>query len=92
MNLIKEYSEFSPKQELVDQYRKLLDDKYEVIYDKNSGYKMVLVDERLYYLGGPYVSKGRLSARMYFDLTYDEKFHEPSMRRAIKDWIDDNSK
>jgi hypothetical protein len=53
---------------------------------------MVLVDERLYYLGGPYSNKSRLSARMYFDLTYDEKFHEPSLRRAIKDWIDYNSK
>jgi hypothetical protein len=53
---------------------------------------MVLIDDRLYYLAGPYVNKGRLSARMYFDLTYDEKFHEPSMRRAIKDWIDYNSK
>ena len=90
--IIKEYSEFSPKEDLVSQYRELIDEKYEVINDKSTGYKMVLVDERLYYLGGPYVSKGRLSARMYFDLTYDEKFHEPSMRRAIKDWIDDNSK
>jgi len=92
MNIIKEYSEFLPKDDLVNEYRKMIDGRYQVINDKSTGYKMVLVDERLYYLGGPYVNKSRLSARMYFDLTYDEKFHEPSMRRAIKDWIDDNSK
>lgn len=92
MLIIKEYSEFQPKEDLVTQYRKMIDEKYEVINDKITGYKMLLVDDRLYYLGGPYSNKSRLSARMYFDLTYDEKLHEPSLRRAIKDWIDYNSK
>lgn len=88
---LKEYSDFTPNQNLVQDYRKIIDEKYKVIIDKTSGYKIVLIDDRLYYLSGPYGYKNKLVNKMFFDMTYDKDFHEPSLRKSIKDWIDENS-
>jgi len=92
MRLITEYSEFLPKDDLVDKYYKQIGDKYEVITDNISGYKLVLIDERIYYLNGPYGFKSKIINRIFFDMSYDSDIHQPSLRRAIKDWVDNNSK
>ena len=92
MKFIEEYSEYEPQDKLVDEYRTIIDDKYKVIKDSSTPHRMVLVDDRLYYLSGPYGYKSKLVNKMFFDLTYDTSFHEPSLRKAIKNWIDDNSK
>ena len=92
MKFIDDYSDFLPQQDLVDHYRDSINKNYQVIDDKSSGYKMVLIDDRLYYLSGPYGYKNKLVNKMFFDMTYDKDFHDPSLRKAIKDWVDDNSK
>ena len=53
MKFIEEYSEYAPQTNLVDEYRKIIDDEYKVIKDSSTPYNMVLVDDRLYYLSGP---------------------------------------
>jgi len=92
MNIIKEFSEFQPKEELVKKYFSQIEEKYQIIKDSMSGHKIVLIDEKIYYLSGPFGNKKRLTNRIYFDITYDADFHEPSLRKAIKDWVDINSK
>jgi hypothetical protein len=89
---LKEYSDFLPEEKLTQEYRILIDKNYQVIDDKSSGYKIVLIDDRLYYLSGPYGYKNKLVNKIFFDMNYDREYHEPSLRKAIKDWIDDNSK
>ena len=92
MRFIKDYSDYEPNNKLVDEYYQLLKNKYEVISDKSTPHKMVLIDDRLYYLSGPYGYKSKLVNKIFFELTDDQSFHEPSLRKAIKNWIDDNSK
>jgi hypothetical protein len=91
MKFLNEYKDFEPAADLVEKYRKEIEEKYKVIDDKTSGYKLVLIDDRIYYLNGPYGYKSKVVNRIFFDMSYDSSLHEPSLRRAIKDWVDYNS-
>jgi hypothetical protein len=92
MKFLNEYTDFEPRQDLVEKYREEIEKKYEVISDNNTEYKLVLIDDRIYYLNGPYGFKSKVVNRIFFDMSYDNDIHEPSLRKAIKDWVDYNSK
>jgi hypothetical protein len=92
MKFLNEYTDFEPRQDLVEKYREEIEKKYEFISDNNTEYKLVLIDDRIYYLNGPYGFKSKVVNRIFFDMSYDNDIHEPSLRKAIKDWVDYNSK
>jgi hypothetical protein len=91
MNIIKEFSEYFPKKDLVSKYKEEISDKYEVIFDKMSGYKLVLIDDKIHYLTGPFRYKNKLMNRIYFDLNDSGTYHEASLRKAIKEWVSENT-
>lgn len=91
MKFIDDYSDFLPQEDIVSDYKDLVDKKYQIIDDESSGYKVVLIDDRLYYLTGPFGFKSKLANRIYFDMSSEKEYHEPSLRKAIKEWIVTNS-
>ena len=92
MKFLNEYADFEPRQDLVEKYREEIEQNYKVITDNNTEYKLVLIDDRIYYLSGPYGSKSNVVNRIFFDMSYGNDIHKPSLRKAIKDWFNDNSK
>ena len=59
--------------------------------------KTIEVSGKNQYLSGPILVKSRLVDKLFYDIKYDadEKgsvIHEPSLRKAIKIWIDKHSK
>ena len=89
---IDKFEEYKPKISKVSEYRKLINRSFSSQLDTYSGQKIVIVDDKVNYLTGPFTNKSRLLARMFWDIEQPADIHEPSMRRAIKDWIEDNSK
>jgi hypothetical protein len=92
MTHLKEYSEFRPDRVEVDKWRRKVEDQYEV--KEFNGERMVLVDDKINFLTGPFANKKRVVNRIFNELSYDlshERLHVPSLRKAIKDWVDDQS-
>jgi hypothetical protein len=91
MKFLENYSDYQPQNNLVDEYLKIISSKYKSKSSPYVPHKYVEVDDRMHYLSGNFKNKGRLIDKIFFDLTYDNEFHKPSLRKAIKIWIDDNS-
>ena len=93
MKHISQFSEWKPIPEIVKDYLDILYKNYQVKDFQN--YKIVLIDDKIYYFSGPFVNKGNLTNKIFSEV-YDKYLlhssHEPSLRRAIKNWIDSNSK
>ena len=92
MRHLSKYAEWKPIPELVKDYEDLIYQKYN-IKDYNDN-RIIVVDDKIHYLTGPFVNKGNLTNIMYHDISEEiiHSSHEPSLRRAIKNWIDENSK
>jgi len=78
----------------INNWIKYLDENYPVSIFRNM--KTIQVSDKTQYLSEPFLTKSRLKNKLFLDIKYnaDEKgsvIHEPSLRRAIKDWIDKNS-
>lgn len=93
MKHISQFSEWKPISEIVRDYEDILYKNYQVKDYEN--YKIVLIDDKIYYLSGPFSNKGNLTNKIFHEV-YDKYLlhssHEPSLRRAIKKWIDSNTK
>jgi hypothetical protein len=92
MRHLSKYAEWKPIPELVKDYEDLIYQKYN-IKDYNDN-RIIVVDDKIHYLTGPFVNKGNLTNIIYHVVMGNmiHSSHEPSLRRAIKNWIDENSK
>ena len=93
MRHISNFNDWKPIPELVSEYEDILYKNFEIKNFENQ--KIILIDDKMYYLSGPFSNKGNLTNKIYHQV-YDKYLlhssHEPSLRRAIKNWIDSNSK
>jgi len=90
MKYIKEFNEYQPDESSVTDLEKYLNVRYEI--KDFRGDKLILIDDKPYYLTGFQFNKGRLTDKIYYDVTSEVvDLHEPSLRKAIKNWIDKNS-
>jgi hypothetical protein len=83
-----------PLEDQVQNWIQYLDDNYPISIFRNM--KTIEVSGKNQYLSGPILVKSRLVDKLFYDIKYDadEKgsvIHEPSLRKAIKIWIDKNS-
>jgi hypothetical protein len=84
-----------PLEDQVQNWVQYLDDNYPISIFQNM--KTIEVSGKNQYLSGPILVKSRLVDKLFYDIKYDadEKgsvIHEPSLRKAIKIWIDTHSK
>lgn len=91
MKYIKEFNEYEPDQESVLEWEKYLDQNYQI--EDFRGDKLIVIDDKPLYITGSLFNKGRLTDKIFNDISYKEglEIHEPSLRRAIKNWIDGHS-
>jgi hypothetical protein len=83
-----------PLDEQVKNWIQYLDDNYPVSIFRNM--KTIQVSGKTQYLSEPLLVKSRLVDKLFLDIKYDADengsvVHEPSLRKAIKTWIDKNS-
>ena len=87
MKYIKEFNEYQPDESSVRDLEKYLDVRYEI--KDFRGDKLIVIDDKPYFLTGFQFNKGRLTDKIFYDVTSEVMdLHEPSLRRAIKNWID----
>lgn len=88
MRYLESFSDRYPIDSEVSMWQTYLDDNYNRFSETEFG-KMVAVDDKSYFLK----DKSQLTDRIFFDVknTVKGKLHEPSLRRAIKNWIDRNN-
>lgn len=90
MKYIKEFNEYEPDESSVRDLEKYLDVRYEI--KDFRGDKLIVIDDKPYYLSGFQFNKGRLTDKIFYDITSEVMdLHEPSLRKAIKNWIDKHS-
>jgi hypothetical protein len=92
--LDKHPSSYEPRDKEVEDIIKVLDEKYQVKIDRKMSY--IIIDDKAYYLSGFLFNKSRLVNKIFLDMMYHfeeigRQTHEPSLRRAIKSWVDLNS-
>jgi hypothetical protein len=94
MKYLVEYSKYEPKLEDIDQFKKLIKEKFPIKKDKG-GDKYIIWDEKPNWLTNnqkdKQINKTLLRKRIFNSLD-KEGIHKPSLNKAIKDWFDENSK
>jgi len=71
-----------------------LDKRYKIIIINDEQYgelKSIIIDEKNYYLSKPLVNKSRLRTKIFFAIKSEmeeSRIHVPSLKKAIKIWID----
>ena len=91
MKYLKEFNEYKPDIDSVEKWVSFLDDKYKIQNIDDS--RFIMIDDKPYHLKGFLFNKGKLTDRIFWDIKYESeengsKIHEPSLRKAIKNWID----
>ena len=92
MRHLLEYNEFRPDPVEVAKWRQLVDSEYTV--SDFQGEKIVVVDDKMNFLTGNFVNKKRLVGRIYNDISGKHshiRLHTPSLRKAVKDWVDSHA-
>ena len=91
MKLIMEFDKWKPDQDQVEFWGKYLDMHYPV--KEYQGMKIILIDEKIHYLSDPLLNKKWTVTKIVSDIKheFDGEIHEPSLRRAIKFWIDSHN-
>lgn len=88
MKFLLEYSQYEPQKDLVKDYYLLINDKYKIYYHEEN--KFISIDDKNYFIKGWLYNKGVVTNKIYNDMSNDiEDLHEPSLRKAIKEWLDD---
>ena len=98
--LDKHPSSYEPRDEEVKDIIEILNDRYQVKVGKPYRGKKtsyISIDYKVYYLSGFLFNKSRIVNKMFIDMVHyfeetGRKIHEPSLRKAIKTWVDMNSK
>ena len=83
--------DYTPDDNSVNSWLEYLNNKYEVKSDNDISY--ITIDYKTYYISGPLFNKQRVTQKIFLDITEDEslsgsKIHIPSLRKAIKKWLD----
>jgi len=79
----------------VNKWMEFLDKRYPISDFRNM--KTIQIEDKMRFLSGSFLTKKRLTDQIFYDITTDEEMqgsviHEPSLRKAIKEWIDKHSK
>ena len=91
MKYLKEFNEYQPDSQEVPKWIEYIENNYQI--EEYRGEKLIILDDKPFYLTGFLFDKGRLTNKLYFDIlsNNDSDIHVPSLRKAIKIWIDSNS-
>lgn len=88
--IIKEFNEFEPESSEVEKWEEIIKDNYPIYTWKEDKY--ISISDKTYFLTGKLLNKGRLTDKIFFDIKDDyPEAHEPSLRKAIRNWINKNS-
>jgi hypothetical protein len=88
-----ESTDWEPNQDQVEKWINYLNDEKNYTISKFRDMKMIDISGKSRYISGPLLAKSRLKQQIFNDITDKEKdIHEPSLRRAISTWIDQQSK
>ena len=79
----------------VNKWMEFLDKRYPISDFRNM--KTIQIEDKMRFLSGPIMTKSRHKQQIFYDITTSEEMqgseiHEPSLRKAIKEWIDKYSK
>lgn len=87
MRYLESFYDRTPIDNDVIMWEEYLSKNYSNFSDTNFG-KMIAIDDKSYFLK----NKSDITNRIFFDIknSTNLKIHEPSLRRAIKNWIDKN--
>lgn len=90
MNYLEKFETYYPIDDEVDVALKFLREKYKVNSHRflNKEIKYISVDDKMVAISGPLKNKGRAVDKIYWDVKDKLSVSEPSLRRAIKDFID----
>lgn len=93
--LDKHPSSYEPINKKVEELIRIIDERYQVKVDRKMSY--IMIDHKVYYLSGFLFNKTRIVNKIFLDMEYyfeetGKEMHEPSLRKAIKTWVDLNSK
>lgn len=94
MKYLKEFNEYQPDMNSVENWESFLNDRYKI--EEIDGRRFIMIDYKPYYLKGRIHSKKRITDKIFWDIKYESEengseIHEPSLRKAIKNWIDKSS-
>jgi len=79
----------------VNKWIEFLDERYPISDFRNM--KTIQIEDKMRFLSGSFLTKKRLTDQIFYDIKTSEEMqgsaiHEPSLRKAIKEWIDKYSK
>lgn len=79
----------------VNKWMEFLDKRYPISDFRNM--KTIQIEDKMRFLSGSFLTKKRLTDQIFYDIKTSEEMqgsviHEPSLRKAIKEWIDKYSK
>lgn len=91
MKYLKEYSEYQPEENQVSRWIEYIEENYQIKTEKED--KFIMIDDKPFYLTGFMFNKGRITNSLFWDIISskkESKIHEPSLRKAIREWINSN--
>ena len=88
MKFLETFSERYPTEDDVKFWEDYLDQNYTKFSNTEFG-KMIQIDDKSYFLR----NKREVTDRLFWDIKYsfNQQIYQPSLRRAIKNWIDRNN-
>ena len=103
MRYLENFSNFEPRSEDLDKWINYIKQNYQIdsrdILDKKV--KFVMIDDKPKDITGSFAKKGEIVDLIFNEISYLKKngqleqlpeVHEPTVRRAIKDWIEESRK
>jgi hypothetical protein len=89
MEYLFEWDRFRPEESDVRKWEEIIKSKYQI--KDWRGDKYVMIDDNPHFLTGSFIRKSELVNKIFLELS-EENVHEPSLRKAIKNWFEKNSK
>jgi hypothetical protein len=90
MKIIREFDKFEPESSEVKRCEEIIKDNYPIHIWKEDKY--ISISDKTYFLTGSLLNKGRLTDKIFFDMKDDyPETHDPSLKKAIRNWINKHS-
>jgi hypothetical protein len=89
MQYLLEFDQYEPDPNETNFWQNYVRDNYPV--KMQDGMKFIIIDEKPVYITGYLANKGRAIQKIFNDINYNHQgdIHEPSLRRGIKFWYDE---